>query len=48
VYGIVEMTNFHAAADIDATYGGIDAPLRLPVPPVKSNHQLRAIILIST
>jgi len=27
VYGIVEMTNFHAAADIDATYGGIDATI---------------------
>ena len=27
VYGIVEMTDFHAAADVDATYGGIDATI---------------------
>jgi len=27
VYGIVEMTNFHAAVDVDATYGGIDATI---------------------
>jgi len=27
VYGIVEMANFHAAVDVDATYGGIDATI---------------------
>ena len=27
VYGIVEMTDFHAVADVDATYGGIDATI---------------------
>ncbi len=27
VYGIVEMTNFNAPADVDATYGGIDATI---------------------